>query len=696
MLDTYFTSELSLWFILLCAAAGWFAAYLLYRKDKKLEETPSIVKKILFGLRWASISLIAFLLLNPVVNTQHDRIEKPLIIFAQDNSASLREERQKIKELIQKTDAYFSNKKQNFSYKKLSFGESVKKIDTLTLNEPISNFSEVIEKVNRKYSGQNIGALIIAGDGIFNAGGNPVYSLKNNRFPVYTIPLGDTTLYPDFKINTVKYNKIAFLNNTYPLQINLSASKMQQVPFELRIYDNGTQVFKQAVSIPSKEFFKKITVKLKAKTKGFHKLRIIATSKENEKNLYNNEKQIVVKVKDSKKKILLLAHAPHPDISAIRQALQHNRNFELDFFTLDQFHQSIKGYNLVILHQIPSRLHPASKILSNLKKNNIPTFYILGNQSNLKAFDNLETGLTTGNFSNAPDLAKGKLNEDFALFHLNPGWQDFIDNAPPVSSVFGDYKTSSNARILMNKQINKIETKNPLLLFTDQLSRGKQGVLAAEGIWRWRLANYRMFNNHYLFNELINSIIQYMSKTSDLRKFRIITRELLPENQTPKFKAEIFDEDYKPITDATIQLKISDSTHRELKNYVLKNKNGKYLLTAQQLPPGDYYWTARSKYAGKKYQDEGFLCVLPLEEEFRNLRADHHLLAQTAHKGGGKMYYPENLEHLFKDLENNENIVATAHREQKSENVTHYKFLFFLILLFLTSEWALRKYFGTV
>src|SRR5688572_25785055 len=75
-------------FILLCLAAGIGYAWVLY--TSKYSWTSGI-NKILFFVRALCVSLLAFLLVGPIIKLTRNLFEKPTLVFLVDNSLSLRE-----------------------------------------------------------------------------------------------------------------------------------------------------------------------------------------------------------------------------------------------------------------------------------------------------------------------------------------------------------------------------------------------------------------------------------------------------------------------------------------------------------------------------------------------------------------------------------------------------------------------------
>ena len=82
-------TEYSPWFYPLCLILGFVYAFLLYYKDNKLEDVPGLLKKLLFLIRFLTVSFIAFLLFAPLINSWISKTEKPTLVFAFDNSEAL-------------------------------------------------------------------------------------------------------------------------------------------------------------------------------------------------------------------------------------------------------------------------------------------------------------------------------------------------------------------------------------------------------------------------------------------------------------------------------------------------------------------------------------------------------------------------------------------------------------------------------
>ena len=81
-------TEYSLWFVLLCVALGVIFAFALYFRNRNtdFDKRAAIVMSVLRGV---SVTLIAILLLAPMLKLSVRESDKPLLIFAIDNSESM-------------------------------------------------------------------------------------------------------------------------------------------------------------------------------------------------------------------------------------------------------------------------------------------------------------------------------------------------------------------------------------------------------------------------------------------------------------------------------------------------------------------------------------------------------------------------------------------------------------------------------
>jgi hypothetical protein len=481
-----FTSTTYFW-LLFCILLGIGYAFLLYRPN----QFKSSLNKSLFILRSLAVAVIAFLIFAPMIRFVGKTTEKPLIILAQDNSASVSVSRPGNFDIGTYTEQLKDLERdlsKDFEVKSFTLGTTVKPGLNINYKESLTDINSLFKHINEQYPNRNIGAVVLASDGIYNQGGNPEYEAQNIKSPIYTVALGDTIPKKDLLISNVNYNNIVYLDNDFQVELNIEAFQSRGVESRLTVSDAGGTVFSKGISVSSNEFRVNIPVILSAKKKGIQRYTVNLSPVAGELSRQNNTQTFFVEVIDGKNKVVILANSPHPDITAINQSLELNKNYDVKSVLINEYKSSdIADAGLVILHQLPSSGMNIQNVLTAAESK--PIWFILGAQTNLSAFSSVQNLLTLSS-AGATEEVFAKVNDDFYDFTLSDETLNRLQKFAPLISPFGNYAIKTQASVLLNQQIGKLVTARPLLLFSKDGDR-KVAVLAGEGIWRWRLEDFK-------------------------------------------------------------------------------------------------------------------------------------------------------------------------------------------------------------
>lgn len=681
--------EYPTWFLIFCILAGLGYSFFLYRKDKRLEEVSLWIVRVMAAFRFLTVSILCFLLLSPLLKTINRTVEKPIIIVAQDNSESLvtgkdssffrKEYKQKLQTLIEKLG-------DKYEVRSYSFADKVKEmtgVDSLKYNEKLTDISDLFNEIETRYSNRNVGAVILATDGLYNRGSSPVYTSSKIKVPVYTIALGDTTIRKDLILSKVEHNHIAYLGNQFPVEVVLDAKRLKGKTSTLTVSKGGATLFSQVVNFSSDAYTSTIPVLLDAKEVGLQRYRVSLAPVAEEASASNNSKDIFVDVLDARQKILILADAPNPDIAAVKEALASSQNYEVESYTLDAFDKPLAKYNMVILHQLPSARTPAAKILSEINASNIPVWSFSGATALLK------NDLKYSSGTNKTNEVEPVLDENFPLFTISDDLRKAIKDFPAVTCPFGTYQADNNTNVLLYQRIGIVDTKTPLMLF-NTVGENKVAVFTGEGIWKWRLQDYQSHNNHELFNEFVSKVVQYLSVKVDKSFFRIIAKNNFFENEAIELEAEVYNDSYELINQPEVTAVFTNAENKKF-NFTFSKTSNAYRLNAGMMPVGEYKYDAQVKVGEKIYKQHGEFSVSALQVELTNTTADHQLLYSIAQKHGGEMIYPADMEKLSDKLNAREDIKSVSYSEKKLDDVIHLKWIFFLILALISAEWFMRK-----
>lgn len=669
-------------------------SFSLYYKDKLFSELQKWKRFLMTGLRFIFIFIILLLLLNPIFKSSAIIVQKPIVVFVQDNSKSIILNRDSVyyKTAYKKdVKSLVNNLSNSFDVKYLQFSEITSNDTILDYSGEMTDLSSVFPEVISRFSGMNLGAVIIATDGIYNRGVNPAYG-NNYKFPIYSIALGDTITQKDLILKDIMYNRVAFLGNRFPLKIFINAEKCTEKESEINIRRDGKLVYSSKFSIPENSTTTSLDVEIYADKLGIQQYDIELKYLKDEISYENNHKTFVVNVIDNRNKILLLANSPHPDLGAINFALKDNPDFELVIQYINELKVNIKDFDLIILHQIPSNQNKATGVFSEIEKYSIPTLFILGTSTSLEAFNALKTGLEIKNLSNKTDDATPSFNTSFLAFDAGVDTDIFFKNFSPLKVFFGDYTFQGESKIFLYQTINGVKTQKPLIAITEN-NKAKSGFVTGEGIWRWRMDDYKYNLEHTGFKTIINRIIQYLMVKRIQDKLTVETKQVFNENEPVVLNASFYNEAYELVPNLEVILKLKNKADKEFK-YTFSNFGNSYRLDLGRLPVGTYNYIASTKFEGKEYSASGEFIVQKINIEALVTTAGHNILYQLADLTQGKVFYPNNMDEIPKTLNSNSNITNIAYTQEKLHTITDLILLFFAILLFATAEWILRKYWG--
>ena len=688
LLSINIITELPLWFSVFCIALGGLYAFLLYRKEDKFSDTPNWLVKLMAISRFLLVSILAFLLLSPFVKTLFNRVEKPVIIIAQDNSSSILLNKDSAfykGEYIQQLAQLKKNLEETYEVKSYTFGEGLNEGEEIVYDEKITDISNVFEEVENKFYNRNVGAVILASDGIFNQGSNPVYN-SEIEFQVYAIALGDTALQKDIVLKEVIFNKLTFLGNKFPIEISAKAFQCAGSNTKLTVNHNGKELFSKQYKIESDEFSINEHLLFEADKVGVQHYQVNLTALEGEVSIENNTKDIYVEVLDGRQNILVLANAPHPDVKALKLSIENNENYKVTNQLIQDFDGNTEAYSLVIVHQLPKFITPSLKKLFN---GNVSVLYVVGNQTSTQLFNTLNTGLSINQSNGRFNEILPSIAENFPLFTLSENTIKTLNQMPPVVGPFGTYKMKTDGYVLLNQKIGNVETSNPLLSFFQNDSK-KVAVFSAEGIWKWRMQDFLRNDNHESFDELINKTVQFLSVKEDKGKFRVFTENIYTENEEIKFNAELYNDSYELVNDSEISVDLLAKDNSKY-TFVFNRTTNAYILNAGILPAGFYTYNAKVKFGSKDYVEQGRLQIKPLFIEANNTRANHQLLQNITQKYSGEVYSPKDLDALSKTLKDNNDIASVIYEEDDLKELISLKWIFFVLLSLLSLEWFLRK-----
>ncbi|WP_258103212.1 hypothetical protein [Marinoscillum sp. MHG1-6] len=679
MENSWYSLEVSLGWVLLTLVLAAVLAYFLYAQ----KQVPwSRNQNLILGFfRMMSVFLIALLLLNPLLKLSVNHTEMPKVILAIDNSRSMT-----MRGAVgQDADlsAWVGGAFQMLSeqYDATLIGMDGSELDTIRFDGQVTNLSGMLQNIAANYEGENVAAVVLVSDGIVNSGLLPQYG--QYTFPIYGIGVGDTTMPKDLSINYVKNNKVAYQGNQFPVSVQLRQNGFDGQTVRLEVREGSTLKAEKNVRLESP--LTSINFNLKADEAGLKRLKVLVSRLSGESSTQNNQQDAYINVVEGKERILIMAPAPHPDISAIRRVLDEAANYETVLYIPGISESDLAGeFDVLIEHQaFAYSRYP--KVKAGGK------WYIIGSRSTLGLRRNisfLRISQRGGQTDNVVPIYK----PEFSLFTLNAEELEHLKQYPPLNVPFGQYTLSGPVEVLLSQGVGSVDTDRPLMMYYDD-GTDKQAITVGTGFWQWRLQEFGSHGEAPLFKELILKTIQYLSIKADKKRFNVRPRQqTFTENDRIYIDTEVYNNVYERVYGNTIDLNLINE-EGEVTNYQLIDSELSNYFNLGRLKAGVYRYKAGTTVGNKQITEEGEFVVRSIQLEALNLQADHDLLRAVSRNTDGKFFKWEERENLKQTLLN-AHFPGVIHTESDLMPLINSLWLIAFIMLLLSVEWFLRKYWG--
>lgn len=682
------------WFVLLCLLVGAAYAAILYYKSKDSERFVEYkwVQILLPILRFLLGSILAFLLLGPVLKYAGFITQKPIIAVVVDDSKSMIQSGETL-ETISKQVANLQMKlSEKYQVDLISYSNvpQFTTVDKLTAAGSETNISQALRYTKKQYVNQNLGGVVLLTDGIYNGGSNPSFVAENYKVPIYTIGFGDTTVYADIGVNNVSHNSLAYLGNEFPLRIEVKATKLAGKQANMQVLLNGSTILQKSVYIDKENFFYEADVVAKAQKLGQNKVEVRLTTFDNEKNKGNNVYILYVDVIDGKKKVAIWAEAPHPDLGMLRATVNTNENYEAAI--------SLKSYevssdiDLVILHNWFAR-QAQLNLYEKLKSSGIPVLLILGDDFDSRIFNGGSQDIKFSASGRGTNAALPLVNGRFEYFELEADLAQNIKKWPPLKAAFGKYKGYQPSDILLYQQIGSVTTQEPLILLNAS-NKSRLGIVSGTGLWQWRLVDFEKNETHEGVNSLVTKMVQYLAVKEDKKLLKVYpSAKQYGVGEDVTLLGELYNQSLDPISSQEININLKDADGKVYK-HTMTASGSQYRLVLQNLEAGAYQYEAKAKVGGVSLADKGYFTIVGQQKELVNLTADFNMLRGLSSATGGQFVSLTGAEVLGNNLLENESFKSVIAEENKLEDLIKFQWIFWLLLPLLSIEWFVRKWAG--
>lgn len=671
----------TLLYILLAAFAAIIIA--IFQYIYKIKEKSQLNYWLSF-LRFISIFVILVLLINPSVKKIEIELIKPNLLIAVDNSTSIKYALQdKISENLVNRIKNDKDLNDKFSINYYGFGNNLYVLDSLNFNKTQTDLFSPFQELSNLYKG-GINPVVFISDGNQTVGSN--IEFVNYKSPVFPFIVGDTTQLEDISINQLNINKFTYINNKLPVELFVNYTGNQPVSKKLSVYYKGKKVYVNQLNFSKEVNIIAETFYLTAAEKGTQYYTASIEELNNEQNTINNTKNFSINVIEEQSKVLILTSIIHPDLGMLKKSIESNKQRDVTVFKIAEFKGNLSDYQLVILYQPINSFEQVFKEISTKKLN---YFIISGLSTNWEFLNKIQDNFSKNAISQAEEYHP-VFNLNYASFISNDiGFSNFA----PLEDVFGEVTFSIPINTLLFQKIGTIETDKPLFA-TFENNNQKGAILLGENSWRWRMNSFTSTKTFELFDGFMSKSIQYLASNSKNNRLNIDINPLYYANETIQISASYLDKNYNFDNRAKLWLTVNSKENNFIKKVPFALINNRFSVEISNIPPGEYLYTVSVE--NQENKASGNFKIVPFEVEQQFTNANDVKLKIVASKTKGQIYYNEQEAKLIADLKADNRFKIIQKSSIIETPLINWKWLLGFIILSLTIEWFVRKYYGRI
>ena len=714
-----FSFGYSPWLLLLCMAVAGGLTYWTYRAT-----VPSLNagrRVLLGGLRFLALALIFFLLFEPVLQRFQSTERPPVLAVLVDDSQSMQvvtagdtsaarpdAARTSVRPVVDVfQDEAMPGTARFFGVGGASRALSGSITDSLRFDGARTDLASGLQTVPENLRDENLGGIVLVSDGQYNTGQNPLRVADRSPVPVHTVTVGDTTRLRDLRIRSVTTNDRAYLNSSVPVRVTLSVTDGPGRPVPVTLEQSGRTLDQRPARLPSGTGEVSVDLTFEPKQAGLQQLTVRVPELSGEVTARNNAQSASLRVLESKRQVLLLGAAPSPDVSALRRVYEQTADTEVTAriptpegtFLEGPLPDDLSPFDVVVLAGFPSPSVPDDVVqrVATLIDDGTPALFFLDRQTDLTAwtehFDEVlpaRPDATTSSFSEASfRIAEGA--QQHPVFRIEDAEGALFERLPPLQIPTSEWSPTPDAQVLGTAAT----TSAPLLVLRRRAGLRTAAFLGS-GVWRWALLPSELQAADPLWPGLASNLVRWASTEEDDSPVRVRpTASTFGGTEAVSFTGQVYNESMQPVSDAAVEVTVTDSTGTEYPYTMDSAGQGRYTLEVGTLPEGTYQYEAQARLGDTELgTDQGEFSVAPLRIEYQAPRADAVFMRQLASRAGGTAYTPQTVDQLPTDLSDQNSFSSEVVRQSSEAELWRTSLFLIAILALLASEWTLRKFFG--
>jgi len=560
-------------------------AYWAYRRTNP--PLPVHLKGLLLALRAAAIFLLAFVLLEPILNLIWQRTEQPLVALLVDTSASMSISEGSQDRLAQAQGFLNSPVLEEISSRNrvetYRFAEKAHRWegDSLRATGLATDMAGALETIRAELSEENLSAVVIITDGSNNLGRNPAHLARMSGLPIFPVGIGSAEPRRDIGLKEVQANEVVYVDSRVPVEVTVQSRGLEGQSVAVSLQDGQEVLDSQQITLQGEGREQKVRLEFVPQRVGVRRLRLSIPVQEGELAAENNRRDLSVTVLQSKMRVLLVWGSPSWEFSFLRRSLERDANLQVTPLAIKQG----GGYFLGAFPQSESRLFQHDVvILGDLSAERLGAqqqewlyrFVTEGGKGLLllggprlrfgpssPLADLLPLGVSAGRTTALEDRFWAQLTSAGRVHPVMSLTEDVLDSEiiwqdmPPFLGLnqFGSPKPGA-AVLAVHPALSKGDQKAPIIA-VQRAGTGKAMVVAAYPLWRWDFMLWGLKGSSQVYDRFWSNTIRWLSTREEGKLVRVYPEStVFHSGQGIAFRARLYDENYRPMDRAQVKVTV--------------------------------------------------------------------------------------------------------------------------------------------
>ena len=733
--DFVLASGWPLWLlILLVLGAGAGLAWHLIKNQGWLDgKRPFAV----WGLQFATVALVLFLLWRPAISIQSLRSQQNVVAVALDTSRSMALVEGEKTRLQLAWDALDSGVvdelRKKFRVRLYAFSGGLHRLESLEKLPEAGNATRVGESVAavlRESASLPLGAVVVLSDGSDNTGAfdrQLMAEIRKRNVPVHTVGVGREEIPGDLELAEVTVPLRALPNSQLNAQVAVRHSGEEEIKTRLTVRDGSTILASKQITLRRGENLHSEWIDFNAGEAGIRYLKFAVEPVGGEEITGNNSVSRVIDVPRARRKILYVEGEPRWEYKFMRRAVFKDGSVQLvsmlrtspnKFYRqgVDTPEELEKGfptteeelfaYDALIIGSVEAGFFTPEQqeMIQQFVNRRGGTLLMLGGRNSLgdggwgasKVAEVLPIVVSDDSdrtfFREPVEVVLTDQGMDSLICRFDEDAAKNLEKWKELPAI-ADYQRVGELKPAAVPLVNaRVDGKEMPLLVLQNYGRGKAIVLATGGTWRWKMGLPHDDTRHHVFwQQLLRSLVANSPGPVSIST----NRRLYADDPTVKLRAEIRTKEFEFANNATVTALVTPESGdpQTVEMHPSPEEEGVYEAQWTAARPGAYRVETSAHQNGEALGSEviHFRREDGLAEDFHPAQ-NRELLERLAEQTGGRYWTLDEIAGLPQEIRFSEAGITS----REIMDLWDMPFFFLLLLGLRGGEWLLRRRWGVI